>query len=1074
MIISAGVPKLYDWDASADGWTGEGDWVRSSSFTKLGGPYSGTSYVTNAGAGYHTQNPGVDGALGIVGFPGNFLYSPFFKLTALSDVYISFYHSINTEPHWDRSTMQYSTDGGSTWATVGALNDPNGVNWYNSAIYEDAEPNPDPPDEFDDDTFTALGGFVAPPIHGWTSNTNLTPVGYVYQQIKFNAIAGAPLVRLRYFAFSDNNTHGDGWAIDNFRISDVAPVLPSAPLSGKVYTDLDGNGSLGGGETGVAGVQVDLKYFGVHIEYDTTDGAGDYSIVMNPPGDYKAYVTSSLGISEPTTVSQNVSYPGDGTPVTGRNFGLYNGSISGVKFNDLNNNGVNDDGAGFAGFTIQVHRDSCNGALYPVSALTGGGGVYSIPIGPGTWYVREVPISGYRQTAPAGNCTSVSTSGPSGGGLANVTGVNFGNFKLNVINVALTIDKNGDGTKQGTDIDPTPHTEVYDFSKNGTHISFDTVGAAYGSTAQHNNQDTGSYQLVKIVGTPAGWQRTAGADTMALVVSVSGATNEILHMDYQQFGISGQKYEDLDGDGVKDGGEPGLPGWVITLTGAGGGADTTDGSGNYSLSGAGPGSHNLSEAVPSGWVATTPAGGTTTFSQNSGVAKVQDFGNFQTVCVSGVKYRDRNSNGTRDVGEEGLSGWTIRLGNLSTTTDGDGNYSFCDLGGGSDTLREDPQVGYVQTEPVAGYVVVTRTSNVDVTQNFGNFDQNDATNYRTWTVAELSGANEKKPGKAYKPGKTPDPLKNYVNSANLIKDLLAQGAVLQVGLPGQTSIGGKEKAYLNPLKQSGAYATFNKKGIVHSGACRGFDLDVKGKLMLKKFKEMPPTKKNDNVVAELFALKINIAASEKLKYIGGNLGDLVINDGGDWNGQTIYQFAAAADGYATNWEGVGFATYDSMCATAARINGAFSTGSTSDTATGWGSLKLTWLAPISVDSRPFLLHTKTTSRPPVIENQPAQLPSVFALNQNYPNPFNPTTSISFDLPEDAVVTLTIYNALGQQVATLIENEEFSAGTEEVEFDASSYASGVYVYRISARTYDEDGNVNATTAFSSVKKLLLVK
>ena len=92
----------------------------------------------------------------------------------------------------------------------------------------------------------------------------------------------------------------------------------------------------------------------------------------------------------------------------------------------------------------------------------------------------------------------------------------------------------------------------------------------------------------------------------------------------------------------------------------------------------------------------------------------------------------------------------------------------------------------------------------------------------------------------------------------------------------------------------------------------------------------------------------------------------------------------------------------------------------------------------------------------VIEGSPAgdsppELPSEFALYQNYPNPFNPTTEISFDLPLSTTVELSIYNTLGQRVATLLD-QPLSAGRHLALWDAAHAASGVYLYRIRAGNF----------------------
>jgi hypothetical protein len=76
-----------------------------------------------------------------------------------------------------------------------------------------------------------------------------------------------------------------------------------------------------------------------------------------------------------------------------------------------------------------------------------------------------------------------------------------------------------------------------------------------------------------------------------------------------------------------------------------------------------------------------------------------------------------------------------------------------------------------------------------------------------------------------------------------------------------------------------------------------------------------------------------------------------------------------------------------------------------------------------------------------------QLPSEFSLEQNYPNPFNPSTTIKYSLPENSFVNLAVYNLLGENVRTLV-NEVQNAGNYNLNFDASGLTSGTYVYRLS--------------------------
>ncbi len=95
------------------------------------------------------------------------------------------------------------------------------------------------------------------------------------------------------------------------------------------------------------------------------------------------------------------------------------------------------------------------------------------------------------------------------------------------------------------------------------------------------------------------------------------------------------------------------------------------------------------------------------------------------------------------------------------------------------------------------------------------------------------------------------------------------------------------------------------------------------------------------------------------------------------------------------------------------------------------------------------------------DSKSESIPAQFTLYQNYPNPFNPSTTIRYSIPKASFITLKIYDILGRELATLV-NEQKPAGNYQVEFNASSYASGVYLYRIEAG------------GFIATKKLLLLK
>jgi len=89
------------------------------------------------------------------------------------------------------------------------------------------------------------------------------------------------------------------------------------------------------------------------------------------------------------------------------------------------------------------------------------------------------------------------------------------------------------------------------------------------------------------------------------------------------------------------------------------------------------------------------------------------------------------------------------------------------------------------------------------------------------------------------------------------------------------------------------------------------------------------------------------------------------------------------------------------------------------------------------------------------------LPAAYDLSQNYPNPFNPTTTIRYSIPQDSKVSLEVFSILGELVSTVV-NEYQSAGKYTVSFNGSRFASGTYIYRLTA-------NQNVIT-----KKMVLIK
>jgi hypothetical protein len=345
-------------------------------------------------------------------------------------------------------------------------------------------------------------------------------------------------------------------------------------------------------------------------------------------------------------------------------------------------------------------------------------------------------------------------------------------------------------------------------------------------------------------------------------------------------------------------------------------------------------------------------------------------------------------------------------------------------------------------------------------------------------------------GQNPKPGKGFKLTKPYIapNDANVVAWLFAAGNPgVQVGLAAQLNLGQKEKAYILPKKYTDVGVTFFNKSTEHAdNIFRGLDFGNTGKQLLKKYVSMPATVQNNDCVEDMMGLALNIALSNAGITPPG-LGLLKYYDPTDalFNGMTVAQIKTYGDGIMTNYEFHTLAEYQHLSDVVGKINNAFFCDSADCEVYRTFKIDSVYYASASPNPVRFLagqgfpvtscsyLRPATGVTPVITPIVPKALPKAFALYQNYPNPFNPTTSIDFDLPAAANVTLKVYNLLGQEVATLLNHETMDAGNTSMDFDASKLASGVYLYRIVAEQLSDNGAVTSHT-FTQVKKMVLVK
>ena len=246
------------------------------------------------------------------------------------------------------------------------------------------------------------------------------------------------------------------------------------------------------------------------------------------------------------------------------------------------------------------------------------------------------------------------------------------------------------------------------------------------------NLESGEYKISEEV--RDGWQEIlpAAPGTYTVTLPAGQSLSGILfgnRLIPQTGSICGSKFNDLNGNGIRNEGEPGIGDWTILL---GGDADltvTTDKNGDFCFDNLKPGTYKLGEESRTGWLQMKPAGGSYNIILAGGDNVIgQDFGNMldsKPASICGTKFNDLNGNGTQDPNEPGLTNWTISLSGSATmtaVTDKKGNYCFTDLKPGTYTVSEVNQPLWHQTapHPTGDYTVTLAASENLENQNFGN------------------------------------------------------------------------------------------------------------------------------------------------------------------------------------------------------------------------------------------------------------------------------------------------------------------------------------------------------------------
>lgn len=564
----------------------------------------------------------------------------------------------------------------------------------------------------------------------------------------------------------------------------------SGTIGGQVFRDTNGNGTRDTGEPSLTGwtVYLDLNDNGQRDAGEPnriSDGQGNYRFTGLASGPYavREAVQGGWTISTPSAGVHRVTIVDASTVAGDRDFGNFQqGTIRGVKFQDLNSDGTRDGGEpGLPGWTIyndvnnngQLDRSPVTRILeaddYPAGTdlsrvlpevLVSRGG------SPIVAFTNPYPVGGARVIGTPSSAYSVGLelridfSVPAM--VVSLDAISAGSFGYR--GVLRAFDAGGRELGRGTtEVLGTGQLGTMTVSRPAPDIAFALAGSdssifglwvdnlratLLGGEPFIVTGTNGAYilpgigpgsQRIRELGQP-NWEPTAPPAGVHTVMLTSGQDLSGIDFGNRSGTITGTKYRDTNGSGVRDAGEPGLSGWTVYLDLDGDGvrdtgepSQVTDTQGNYAFRGLAAGTYLVREVLQAGWLQTAPGEGfhTAEILDAATVISGLDIGNFQLVTVSGVKFHDFNGDGVRQAGEPGLAGWTIfddrndsgapDEGDAIVVTGTGGSYALTGVGPGLHRIREVLLSGWAVITPLGGVHEFAAVSGVNQTnRDFGN------------------------------------------------------------------------------------------------------------------------------------------------------------------------------------------------------------------------------------------------------------------------------------------------------------------------------------------------------------------
>jgi uncharacterized protein (DUF2141 family) len=1024
----------------------------------------------------------------------SYVLSPLFDFSSESEIPIlSFFHNYQTDGGFDGAVLEYSLDG-INYSTLGSFNHSTAVHWY---------------DVEDSVAYIGNGNW------GYSSSDyDNEDSGWVQSSFQLDDLLLQPNVRFRFRLGSDESETDEGWAIDDFRITF------SSMVTGNVFNDKNGNTHRDSNEVGIANWKV--YRFGPHFnadrEYDVdstlTDSSGNYAFQNLLPGivtlqeeESDNWIQTFPPLNEYNERIHVVRMFGNDT-LKGKNFGNVRLShISGMKFHDVNANGIKDSNENaLSGWKIILRKISADTVITDSSGI-----FYFDNLRPGEYRLSEIPQDGWIQTVPPtkeyviqisigqnrenmlfGNTEASSISGmkwndenfngvrdsneigiehwkfvvagaandtvetnadgiytfknlasgvyliseikndgwiqsyPGGAetyeiDLPNKTdtsGFDFGNFQLATISGTLYEDRNQDGVLDSTESTPVKNIRVV---LSGTMS--DTVFSDSAGRYLFYGLESGTYTITLFVSDE--WEITYPSSGNYTLQLSSGQHSEGNFFGLFHYGtVSGKIFHDLNANAQLENNEPFLSSWQVTIVGAKNDSAFSDSNGYFYFEHLNAGSYTLKVLQPNNWYHSLPTSGLYVLSIKSGsVIEGKNFGNFKKGNITGNIFHDINGNGNRDTNDAPLFGWKIKISGTasdSTFTDANGQYEFFGLRPGNYIVSEFVKIGWQQTFPTGNgeHHIALASGDTAKNKNFGNALPCQLFGY-SFVDYNANGVRDS--------GDNGIPQRIIRLSGTATYTLLTnQSGKFQFInlLPGQYFLKQEQEdewIQTFPPTPPGLYSLNLLSGTIDSG--KDFGNFKYGRIYGWKFNDA-----NGNGIKDS---NENNLANWKIILQGPRNDSLLTNDDGFYEFHwLLYGTYTVSERQQSGWR----QTFPPM--------------------PGIHSVIIT-----SGKESEHLFGNRLMTGNFATET----LPQKFEMYQNFPNPFNPTTYIQFDVPKTAYVSLFVFDILGQKIATVIE-KNFSAGTHRVEFDASALQSGIYFYRMTINNGE----------FVQTKKLILMK